>query len=203
MKSARLFSEYPAILEHRTFYLQLNAGSALGEDAGDARIPIATARLIVDVGRAPYITDITPSPLVCGGSASSEVTVNVADYDVAVARHYSGARIWRWSGSQLMATRQAYSAAIFRRSIRPFIRGDLRLPHRYNVALAPERTNQGRVYVAGRAKRAGTGSGRQPALRLPRPCRIPPHPCAHPYPLSDRDGDGLNDCGADNCRISR
>lgn len=77
-------SAYPAIQETPgRFTFILNAGSALPEDTA-ARIPIATARLLVDVGRAPYVSAVSPDPLICSEGTASEMRVTVADVELAV-----------------------------------------------------------------------------------------------------------------------
>jgi hypothetical protein len=78
-----LLSVYPTAREQPgRFTFILNAGSA---DAGSAtkRLPIATARLLVDAGPGPFIGEITPQPFACGGGRSSVLTVNVGDANTA------------------------------------------------------------------------------------------------------------------------
>jgi len=75
-------SEYPDILDQPgRFAFIINAGSH--DERAEERIPIATARLLVDVGRCAYIADVSPSPLTCAPGATANPEVTVGDYDVA------------------------------------------------------------------------------------------------------------------------
>ncbi len=194
--------EYPAILETPgRFIFILNAGSALGDDADATgeRIPIATARLIVDVARAPYITDIAPSPLVCGG-ANSEITVNIADYDLAVADSIQVRAFGGGQEVQLTTT----SPGVFS--------GDLSaLYAALSSGVACDNTVDAtlRLRLSSQLKEGTMSSAERnvpvqvaSATCTPMPTTTPtptPTPPPTPTPCPDSDGDGLNDCGADQC----
>lgn len=78
-------SAYPEVLAAPgRFTFILNAGSALAPDeTDDERIPIATARLVVDVGRGPYVADVTPEPLICEPDQQLQLRVEVGDHALA------------------------------------------------------------------------------------------------------------------------
>jgi hypothetical protein len=80
-------SAYPEVLDTPgRFTFILNAGSALSPDeASGERIPIATAQLVVEVGRGPFIADITPDPLVCEPGQPAQLRVEVGDHALATA----------------------------------------------------------------------------------------------------------------------
>lgn len=89
---------FPDIMQQPgRFVLQINAGSA--EQESTEPVPIASARLILDVGRAPYIRNIAPQPLECRPDWSGELRVSIGDYDattedkVHVAVSISGQRL--------------------------------------------------------------------------------------------------------------
>jgi len=193
-------SAYPAIMEAPgRFIFILNAGSALEEDAEATRIPIAIARLMVDVGRAPYIADIVPSPLVCGGTRP-ELTVTIADYDLAVAktiqlRAFGGGQEVQLSStspgifnSDLSALCTALSAET-PCSTQTDTTLRLRLTAQLKTGPMPPVERDMPVLIV-----APTCTPTSTPLP-PTPTPLPPTPT----PCSDRDGDGLNDCGADNC----
>lgn len=55
----------------------------LADDSGGARIPIARADLLVDVGRGAYVAAISPQPLVCAAGQPANITVTAGDLDAA------------------------------------------------------------------------------------------------------------------------
>lgn len=74
---------YPTILdEPGRFTFVINAGMA--DKLSAERIPITSAKLLVDVGRGPYIENITPQPLVCAAGKPAEISVTVGDYEMAL-----------------------------------------------------------------------------------------------------------------------
>ena len=75
--------EYPDILDQpgRVAFI-INAGSH--DERAEERIPIATARLLVDVGRCAYIADVSPSLLICASGTPANLKVTVGDYDICV-----------------------------------------------------------------------------------------------------------------------
>jgi hypothetical protein len=75
-------SEYPAVLSAPgRFTFVLNAGVA--DERSAERVPITSARLLVDVGRGPYIGEVAPDPIVCAPDKPPAITVKVADYETA------------------------------------------------------------------------------------------------------------------------
>lgn len=77
-------SEYPSILDQPgRFAFIINAGSH--DERAAERIPIATGRLLVDVGRGAYIDTVSPVPVVCAPAQSAELTVTIGDYETAIA----------------------------------------------------------------------------------------------------------------------
>lgn len=197
-------SAYPTIMETPgRFIFILNAGSALGDDTGNTRIPIATARLIVDVARAPYIADIVPAPLVCGGGASSEVTVNVADCELAVADSIQVRAFGGGQEVQLTAT----SPGVFNGDLSAIYAAlssgtacDTRTDTTLRLRLTAQ-LKEGAMVPVERdipvqvVAPACTPTPTSTATPTPTPTPLPPTPT----PCPDRDGDGFNDCGQDRC----
>jgi hypothetical protein len=74
--------EFPDVLETIGRYrFVLNAGSA-GEFEEEV-VPIARAELLVDVGRAPFLEELSPNPFVCKLGEPTLLSVAVADLDAA------------------------------------------------------------------------------------------------------------------------
>ncbi len=195
-------SAYPAILDAPgRFIFILNAGSALApDDTADTRTPIATARLIVDVGRAPYITDVTPSPLVCGNGGTPELTIRLSDHDLAVAnsikiRVLGGGKEVQFNTTAPdvftgnLADICAALAAGATCSTQQDTTVRLRLTAQLKNGSMPPAERDVPVQVI-----APTCTPTPTATPTPTPTPPPPPP-----PCPDRDGDGFNDCGADRC----
>lgn len=64
------------------FTFLLKAGSVEGR--GIQQIPVATARLLVDVGPSPYIQSFTPGRMICATGSPADLHVTVGDYQVAM-----------------------------------------------------------------------------------------------------------------------
>jgi hypothetical protein len=189
-------SAYPAIMETPgRFIFILNAGSALGDaadDTGEARIPIATTRLIVDVGRAPYIVGIAPSPLVCGGGASSEVTVNIGDDDLAVADTIQMRAFGGGQEVQLTAT----SPGVFSGDLSALCTA---LSTGVTCSTRTDTTLRLRLTAQLREGSMSPVERNIPVQVVASTCTPTPTATATPTPCPDRDGDGFNDCGQDRC----
>ncbi len=196
-------SAYPAILDAPgRFIFALHAGSALEEDLAETRIPIATARLIVDVGRAPYVADVLPATVTCGESGVTELTVTVGDYELAVPS--SSIHIRAIAGGQQVDFAPSTSPDVFTADV-----GALCTALSSGAMCSTTTPTELRVRLT-----AQMASGPMPAAErgvpvqvfaptctpTPSPSPTPtPTPTPPPTPCPDRDGDGLNDCGADRC----
>ena len=75
-------SSYPAALsEPGRYMLMFEAG--LADDSSGARIPIARADLLVDVGRGAYCASVATEPLICEAGLPANITVTAGDLDAA------------------------------------------------------------------------------------------------------------------------
>lgn len=75
-------SAYPTVLQTAgRFMLMFEAG--LADEGGGTRLPIARADLLVDVGRGPYIANISPDPIVCVAGQPVNLTATIGDLDTA------------------------------------------------------------------------------------------------------------------------
>lgn len=74
---------YPDIVaEPGRFIFELKAGSA--DPPSGQRIPIATLRLLIEVGAGPYIQSIEPEGIVCAPGRPSEITITAGDYHTVI-----------------------------------------------------------------------------------------------------------------------
>jgi len=77
--SFNFIEAYPDIeTEPGRFIFELKAGSA--DPSSGQRIPIATIRLLVEVGAGPYIQIIEPEKIFCLPGEPSEITITAGDY---------------------------------------------------------------------------------------------------------------------------
>jgi len=180
---------YPPILEEPgRFTFVLNAGSA--DDRAPERIPIATARLLVDVGRGCYIETITPQPLVCTPGRAAEITVAVGDYETCLADTLK-VRVFS-DGEEVMLV--AGTSGTFTGDVTglcaPLLTG---IP----CSMQQEATMRMRMVA-----QLSDGSPLPPVERdipvqvIAPPCTPtppPPTPTPTPTPIPDSDGDGWND----------
>jgi hypothetical protein len=75
---------YPDIVDTPgRFVVILKAGLSDLENPNSA--PIASSRLIINMGRIPYIRSIAPSPLICEPNWKTDIRVGVGDYDAIQA----------------------------------------------------------------------------------------------------------------------
>jgi len=84
------FDALPAEMREQPgrFVFFLSAGSAAqpgAEADSERRIPIAIARLLLDVGPGPFIAELAPSPVQCGPGQPAPVSVIIGDFDTGVA----------------------------------------------------------------------------------------------------------------------
>lgn len=74
---------YPYVgSEFERFVFIIHAGSAGGE--ADDELPIATSRMLVDIGPKPYVQLISPSRVICSPGRSSRLLVTIGDYQQIV-----------------------------------------------------------------------------------------------------------------------
>ncbi|MFU8771252.1 MAG: VWA domain-containing protein, partial [Anaerolineales bacterium] len=193
------FSEaYPDIqIEPGRFIFELKAGSA--DPSSGQRIPIATLRLLINVGAGPYIQYLEPDRIVCSPGQPSEITVTAGDYFTVVPG--SGqVKISHEVGEVLL---EASPTGVFRGDLTqlcaPLIESlvcstrtaaDFKLTFEAILvdrsSFPPlERVIPGEVLAA-----ACTPTSPPPTLATLTPV---PTSTPLPAPISDRDGDGIPD----------
>jgi hypothetical protein len=194
---------YPDILaEPGRFIFELKAGSA--DPSSGQRIPIATLRLLIDVGAGPYIQSIEPEKIVCAAGQPSVITVTAGDY-FTVSPGSGQVRISHELGEVLL---EATPTGVFSGDLAslcvPLIENlvcstrtatEFKLTFEANLvdrsSFPPlERVISGEVFAA-----ACTPAPIPPTLDVPTPV---PTTTPLPGPVSDRDGDGIPDA-IDKC----
>ena len=205
-------SEYPDILDQPgRFAFIINAGSH--DKRAAERIPIATARLLVDAGRCAYIADVSPSPLTCVSDTPSNLEVTIGDHDVADPSTIR-ARVFGSAGDVMCSPDEpgAFSCDI----------STLCAPLLGGLACSTEDSTTLRVrLVAQTIGGLPCASERDVPVQLvaptctptltptdtpvpptptptdtpvpPTPTPVPPTPTPTPTPIPDSDGDGFND----------
>lgn len=185
-------SEYPPILDQPgRFTFTINAGSA--DDRARERMPIATARLLVDIGRGCYIETVAPHPFACTAGQPAEMTVTLGDYETCLADTIQ-VRVFG-DGKETMLS--AGPAGTFTGDVT-----DLCTPLPAGLACS---TQQDAVLRVRMTAQLVDGSPMPPTERdIPvkaiAPACTPTHtpsptptPSPPPTPIPDRDGDGWND----------
>ncbi len=185
-------SAYPAVLDTPgRFTFILNAGSALApNDTTSDRIPIAVARLLVDVGRGPYISDITPDPLICESGQPAALKIEIGDHTLASA---DSMRV-RVFGAGTETALNTTSPGVFEGDVT-----DICTALISGLACSAEQETTLRARLTAQLL---NGTPLQPTERdfpvrllapacpTPTPTPTPPPP---PPPIPDTDGDGIRD----------
>jgi hypothetical protein len=194
---------YPDIVsEPGRFIFELKAGSA--DPSSGQRIPIATIRLLIDVGAGPYIQSIEPSKIVCMPGQPSEITITAGDYftvipgsgEITISNEFgeilldaSPTGVFRGDLAPLCSplVESLYCAT---RTITEFtLIFDANLVDRTNFP-SLERSIPGEVFAP-----ACTATPVPPTAAVPTPV---PTSTPGPIPESDRDRDGFPD-SIDKC----
>lgn len=183
------------------FGFVLNAG--LVDDTTGTRVPITSARLLVDVWRGPYIADITPAPFVCAPATASELRVTIGDLALAQPGSLEVRAFAAGQETRLSAAADQFS-------------GDVSALCTALLAAAPcsaEADGTMMVRLAGRLTNGDLlpATQQQLAVRLVAPtCTAtppppptetplpPPTPTPSPTPIPDTDADGCTD-DVDRC----
>lgn len=173
------------------FIFVINAGQAGGQP--EESVPIASARLLMDVGRIPYIRSAAPQPLVCGQDWHSDLRVSLGDYDVSQKAPVQ-VRVFSAHGEVYL---QSSEDGVFS--------GDLTDLCQPEIAVLTCSTQQNVTFTAELMGQFSDGTelpSSQKSIQvqvitpactptpLPTSTSLPPPP---PTPVPDRDGDGVND----------
>lgn len=76
-------SAFPAITSQSgRFTFKIDAG--LADFRSEKRIPIASARVLIDVGPGPFIESINPDPILCEPGVTPQFSVQIADVHTAM-----------------------------------------------------------------------------------------------------------------------
>lgn len=184
-------SEYPAISEGSgRFIFIINAGTA--DERSDKYIPIATARLLVDVGPGCYIATISPEPLQCTLGRPALITVTLGSPDACLA---DTLRV-RVFGESADVRLTAETSGVFTGDVTPLCEPLLR-----GLACSTQQETTLKVRMSAQL---ADGAPLPPVERnvlvqvIAPPCTPTPPPPPPPTPIPDRDGDGWNDV-EDSC----
>ncbi len=193
------YSTFPeAMSEPGRFTFFIKAGDALsvsGEDSDTTRerIPIASAKLYVDVGQGIYIRSFEPDPVTCAPGQPAEVTVHVGDADTADPSTVH-LRVF-YSGQDVELSRNSDGS----------FSGDLAPLCAALITPLPCSTSSDATFQARLVAQSLEGEVMPPSEReitvmahavdcTPTPTPLPPPtPTPTPTPIPDSDGDGWND----------
>ena len=197
-------SAYPPVLNRvGRFTFSIDAGSA--DDRAAERIPIANAKLLVDVGRGCYIQTITPQSLLCTAGQPAGISVTLGDYDACRA---DTIQVHVLAGGEEIALTPD-SSGTFSGDVT-----NLCTPLLTGVACSTQQASTLQVRMTGQLADSSLTAQSEQAVPVqvvaptctptptPSPTLTPtpaPTPTPTPTPCPDRDRDGFNDCGQDEC----
>jgi hypothetical protein len=201
--SFNFIEAYPVIQEEPgRFIFELKAGSA--DPTSGQRIPIATKRILIDVGTGPYIQSIEPDNIVCAAGQPSEITVTAGDY-FTVSPGSGQVKISHETGEIML---EASPIGVFRGDLSPLCAPlieslvcstrtavEFRLTFEANLVDRSSFPPLERVILGEIIAAACTPTPVPPTLEVPTPL---PTTTPLPRPISDRDGDGIPDAD-DRC----
>jgi hypothetical protein len=187
-------SAYPEVLDTPgRFTFILNAGSALSpeeEETDTERVPIATTRLTVDVGRGPYVADVSPEILVCEENQSVSLRVEIGDHALAEA---DSIRLRAFAAGEEILLQSA-EAGVFEGDM-----SDICTALLDGLACSTEQEDILHLRLAARLLNDASlpPVEQEVPIRVLAPdCPTPtpsPTPVPPPTPVPDTDGDGIRD----------
>ena len=177
---------YPPILNQAgRFIFIINAGSA--DDSSVERIPIASVRLLVDMGRAPFIDAIKPETITCSVGQPAPITVAIGDYALARADSLN-VRVF---GDSSDVSLNATTPGVFTGDLAHVCKVPLE-----KLACSTESTAVFHVRIVAQL----TDGSVLPAVERDLPAKVvalrctpTPTPKPPPTPIPDTDKDGLKD----------
>lgn len=180
------------------FTFIIEAGSA--DDAAGQRIPITSARLLVNIGRAPFIDSITPQPVICASGQPVEVMVTIGDLEMGLSDSLRVRVVGEGANVQLTSDGANTFSGDITELCTPLIantscatQGDRIIPIVLSGSMhdgAPMPINEGQMAVQVIAP-ACTATPPPPPTATPTPA---------PTAIPDSDGDGMNDV-MDECSV--